>query len=164
MFYTRQLKVQDWKSYRDMRVEAVALHEDKFSVPLAVTLQKTQDTWQSNLQTTDSAVFGLYDDDIMIGLTSIFKDGENTQTAILAGSYVKEYYRGRGLSRLLYQTRIAWAKAHGKFERVQVGHRKGNIASAKAIQNFGFKFVIEKEHIFGDGSMDTLLVYELRIK
>jgi RimJ/RimL family protein N-acetyltransferase len=163
MFVTKQLRQENWQDYRDIRVEAITLHEDKFSVPLATTLAQTPEGWQSRLGTADSAVFGLYNDNKIIGLNAIFKDSAQDRTAILAATYVQSTYRGRGLSRLILKAGIDWAKAHGGFDRIEIGHRKGNQALLKAIQAFDFKEVKQRDHTFGDGTQDVLLIYELRI-
>ena len=65
-------------------------------------------------------------------------------------SYIDSEYRGKGLSALLYQARINWARTLG-FERITVGHREGNEASKAANQKFGFVFLEKEEIDFPDG-------------
>jgi RimJ/RimL family protein N-acetyltransferase len=114
----------------------------------------------------DTAIFGLYDHETLIGSTAAFTDraDETGKTCFLAGSYIREEYRGHGLSKLFYEARIGWAKSHGGFNTITVGHREGNEASRRANQKFGFQFKETIEKQWGDGSTGTLHVYELRIR
>ena len=58
-------------------------------------------------------MFGLFDGDCLIGITAAFALAEDpaAQTAIFGMSFILPEYRGRGLSRLLYEARLEWTRA-----------------------------------------------------
>jgi RimJ/RimL family protein N-acetyltransferase len=160
----KQFQASDWQAYRAIRREALINHADRFGGTLEQEDQNTESDYKRFLSDHNCAFFGLYDDAEVVGSTAIFTDREHERTAILAGSYIREAYRGQKLSRLFYQARIDWARGHGGFDRIEVGHRQDNEASRKANQAFGFTWIAQKMHRFGDGKDDVLHVYEMRLR
>ncbi len=161
----RQWSVDDWQSFKAMRLEAVSKHDDVFGASYNAEFQKTNTYWIDTLADTyNGAVFGLYDEDINIGLTAVFRHREHrSNTAILAMSYVQKDYRGQELSDLLYQARINWAKSQDGITRIWVGHRVGNEASRRANQRHGFVLLSTEDMTFGNGETDRHYTYELKI-
>lgn len=165
--YTRQWTVDDWQTFKAMRLEALSKHENFFAFSYESALAKEDSFWQEKLLDVDkAAIFGLYDEDKSIGLTAIFRNWTGLEgVAVLAMSYIRDEYRKRGLSEKLYQARIDWAKAQDDIHTLTVGHRNGNDASRGANQKLGFKFVrIEEDHDYGDGTKGQNHIYELKIK
>ena len=72
-------------------------------------------------------------------------------------------YRGRGLSKLIYEARLDWARIND-YERVIVAHRNGNDASRAANQAFGFKLYESEKIEWFDGTKDLDCRYELFLK
>lgn len=107
----------------------------------------------------------MFDDARLIGITAVFTfNGDSTgQTAILAMSFIDPEYRGRGLSRLLYEARVAWAKAQPNLTRVIVSHRESNEVSRRANQHFGFVYTHTTSRTWPDGVTENELHYELRL-
>lgn len=121
--------------------------------------------WIAQLNSPSCAVFGLFDAEHLVGITAVFTDREDPsgQTAVLAMSFILPDYRGRGLSTLLYDARLAWARARPQFRRVLVGHRASNEASRKANQRHGFKFLHQRPHVWPDGGAEDEWLYELAL-
>lgn len=107
----------------------------------------------------------MFDEDKIIGLSSVFtwKTDKTGRTALLAMSFIAEAYRGKGYSKLFYESRIAWAKQQNQFEKILVSHREGNEASCAANQAFGFKFTGKEIIDWPDGLKDFEHNYELKI-
>ena len=82
--------------------------------------------WRDWIATPTQCVFGLFDGETLVGITAAYthRDDPDGHTALLGTSYVRPAYRGRGLARLLYETRLAWIRARGTFHRVVVSHRR----------------------------------------
>src|SRR5262249_37871850 len=99
----------------------------------------------------------------LIGITSVFRWDEDASgvTAILASSFVLPDHRGRGLSRLLYDARLAWLRERGDFKRVVVGHRLSNEASRRADQHYAFTEFRRTPHTWPDGAVEDEVFYEL---
>lgn len=77
--------------------------------------------------------------------------------------FIKQF-RGNGLSELMYQTRINWAKAQPTVEKIIVSHRASNLASKRANQKHGFVCTHKIEEVWTDGGVEDEIFYELKIK
>lgn len=163
--YTRRWEEKDWESFKTIRLEALSKHENFFAVSVESASAKEDNFWKNTLlDVNKAAIFGLYDSDKVIGLTAIFRDWRGREgVAVLAMSYVREDYRNRRLSDLLYGARIEWAKEQGDIHTLVVGHREGNHISRSANQRWGFVLVSTEQQSFGDGVTDTHYTYELKI-
>lgn len=164
--HIKKFEAQDWRIYKAIRLEALALHGHVFGGSLAAESAWSDSQWEYMLGKSDYAFFGLYDGRTLVGSTCVFtsRDDKTGRTALLAGSYIRENYRGRRLSRLLYAARIDWIIASNKYERILVGHREDNEASRRANQRFGFVRIGQEEKQWGDGSVGVLHNYEMRLK
>lgn len=91
----------------------------------------------------------------------IDRDDPSKQTAMLWGSWLRPDLRGRGLSKLLYEARIGWAESHPTCTRIVVSHRESNIASKRANQRYGFRWIRCEEKRWSDGIAEKEHFYEL---
>jgi GNAT superfamily N-acetyltransferase len=162
----RSLNANDWKSYRDLRLEALKLCADRYTGTYAMEAGRSEQDWRDMMSGEGHQCFGLFDSDRMVGLAAVFTDRSDAsgKKAFLASAYIREDYRGQGYARLLYQHRIQWAIDSDRFDLVEVGHRQGNEASRRANQSFGFEWKGKEVRTFGDGRMDELHVYEVRLR
>lgn len=105
--FVKQFTIDDWQEYKAIRLEALAAltktsmadrtHKDpRRTFPVAVLL------------VIKNAFFGLYEGGALIGCAGVVTDrsDKTERTALLIGSYIREDFRGRKLSRLLYAARI----------------------------------------------------------
>ena len=166
MVNVRALDVSDWQAFKAIRLEAVRLHEGLYLANYERDKDKPDEFWQEHLVHDNKRIFGLFNGDTLIGIGSIFtwRDDPSGKTAVLAMGYIREAYRGRKLSRLLYQARIDWARGSGLFERIVVSHRAGNEPSRRANKAFGFVYTSSDDITFGDGTTDTDYTYEMRLR
>lgn len=164
--FVRALQKEDWKSYKALRLESLERHADRYTGTLAQDSLRSDDDWRAMMCGATGQCFGLFDRDEMVGLAAIFKDREDGsgQSAFLASAYIREEYRGKGYSHLLYERRIQWAIDSRLFKRILVGHREGNEASRRANQAFGFEYTGYETKTFGDGREDVLHHYEMRLR
>ena len=161
----RPFRPDEWKAVREIRLRALKNDPGVFLPSYEEGLAMPESYWLDLAAQKNSRVFGLYDGDSLIGLTSVFTDRDDPsgKTAKLAMSYIDRAYRGRKLSRLYYRARIDWARENG-FTRIVVGHRDGNDASRGANQAFGFKYFESEEITFGGGIRAVDHRYELFLK
>ena len=162
----RPFGAAEWRSFRDFRLKALKAAPGVFSATYEDELARPDTYWQGTAEGNDRRqVFGLFDGSRLIGITAVFTHrGDATgETAILAMSFIDLEYRGRGLSRLLYQARLNWVRAHSHFKRVVVSHRESNEVSKRANQAFGFRYVGRGAHAWPDGVTEDELHYELVI-
>lgn len=161
----RQLTGNDWRKFAQIRLKALEADPLVFGSNYEKESQFTEADWRSRLQANDSAVFMLFAGETPIGITgvSVFRDDPTGKTAMLWGSWLEPDFRRKGLSALMYRTRIDWAKKRPTVERVIVSHRASNIASKYANQKHGFIFTRTHEKIWSDGAAEDEICYELKL-
>lgn len=162
-FKAKKLEVNDWKAYREMRLEALATHPTLFD-PSRDETKMTDDEWKQRLSSNTSCTFGIYDGDSIIGITVVYQDPSEPDKAHLAASYLRQAYRKQGLSRLLYEVRINWAKEQKDIKWVYVDHFEGNEPSFRAHQRFNFQFDHSYEEKTLSGVVRKSVVYKLAIR
>jgi RimJ/RimL family protein N-acetyltransferase len=164
--YIRQLTGDDWRQLSQVRLKALQNDPLVFGSNYAKESQLTEAEWRSWLQSNDSAIFMIFENEMPIGMTgvSVFRDDPTRKTAIFWGSWLEPSAREKGLSKLMYEARLDWAKAHPTIERIIVSHRASNLASKYANQKHGFVFTRTHEKVWADGAVEDEVCYELYIK
>lgn len=156
----RLFLVSEADAYKAIRLEALQTEPGFFGNSYATEQAFEESSWRARLENPLIGTFGLYADDQLIGLTSIVRDKDKPSEAYMTQSYIRKPYRGRGLSRILYNARLTWAKAHGVFHLI-IGHRESNITSKRANQHFGFQYSHKVPRHWPDGSNEDMLYYTL---
>ena len=162
----RALEPSEWEAFREFRLTSLKASPGVFSFSYdQATAQSPQD-WRTAIKGDDHQVFGIFDDERLVGVTGAFSyEGDPTgQTAVLVMSFILPSHRRRGLSRMLYEARLAWILAHPKFRRVLVAHRKSNEASRRANQRHGFRLTHTVSHVWPDGETGDEVFYELELR
>ena len=161
----RKLNEDDWRVFSEVRLKALQTDPQVFGSNFELESKFTETDWRSRLQSEDSSIFMLFDGEKPIGITgvSVFREDPSRQTAILWGSWLAPDYRRKGLSDLMYKTRIAWAKARPEIRRIIVSHRASNTASRSANQKHGFVFTGTHEKVWTDGKTEDEVCYELKL-
>jgi RimJ/RimL family protein N-acetyltransferase len=162
----KQLTADDWRELSEIRLKALKTDPFVFGSNYKKESQMTESDWRSRLQTGDSAIFMLFENETPIGMTgvSVYRDDPAGKTALFWGSWLEPDFRAKGLSSLMYQARIDWAKRHPKVERIIVSHRASNLASKYANQKHGFTFTGTHEKVWTDGVTEDEVCYELYLK
>lgn len=127
--------------------------------------KRPKSEWRLQLRGEDSAIFIIEQDDEPVGITcvSVYCDDPSNETAILWGSWLKPEVRGIGLSTMMYESRIGWAKTHSSVKKIIVSHRQSNERSKRANQRFGFKRTTINERTWPDGIREREFHYELNL-
>jgi RimJ/RimL family protein N-acetyltransferase len=165
MIHIRGLEPPEWRLFRDFRLAALQAAPGVFGSSYEREEPMPESHWTSLLENPTGAVFGLFDEARLIGITSVYteRDDPRGQTAGLAMSFILPEYRGWGLSEMLYDERLAWIRARPQFRRVVVGHRASNEASRRANQKHGFRLFLRRPHLWPDGVNEDELLYELSL-
>src|SRR5262249_13349176 len=110
----KQAQESNWQDLRFIRLKALQSDPSVFESNYQKESAMTEAEWKSWLQTDDTAIFLIYEDASLIGMTGIAVDrGDPTKKrAILWGSWLEPSARGKGLSQIMYQRRIKWAEKH----------------------------------------------------
>jgi RimJ/RimL family protein N-acetyltransferase len=139
----RALTPDDWSIFRSLRLQALRETPGAYFSSHESEAKLSEAAWKERLDGNRKCIFGLFDGgNDLIGIAAIFtwRDDPTAQTGILAMDYVDARYRGRGLSRLLYQGRITWAIGQPHLTRLVISHRAGNEASRRAMLSSGFEY------------------------
>lgn len=107
-------------------------------------------------------MFGIFDGDRLVGITAAFRhrDDPSGETGGLGMTWLDPAVRGRGGGRVIYDCRLAWARAQG-FKRVTVGHRDGNEPSRRSMLAAGFRPIGRRPYVWPDGAEADDIKYEL---
>jgi RimJ/RimL family protein N-acetyltransferase len=159
----RAMEPEDWLAVRQMRLEALRSSPGLYALPYDEVAAWTAEYWQAEIKGDDHRIFGLFDRKELIGITAVFTwRGDATgKTALLAMSYITPEYRGRGLSRKLYEARLNWIIEQPQFKRAIVGHRASNEISRRANQRHGFVPTSRVATTWPDETVEDEIVYEL---
>lgn len=138
----RALTPDDWEIFRSARLNALKQHPEVYLSSYEAEAETPEVKWKETLNGNGKCVVALFDNDRLIGFAAVFTwRGDPTgKSGVLAMDYIEPTYRGRGLSRLLYQGRIDWALDQKQFARLVISQRQGNEASRRANQAFGFEY------------------------
>ena len=151
--------------FRTMRLRALYLHKDLFSANLDEAAKKPDSFWIDTLDGAGKQVFGLFDEETLIGITGVFKQKEDPseKTGVMGMSFIEPSYRGQGYSSLFYEARIAFARTQ-PWTRLIVCHRANNESSRRAILRHGFILTSTYERDWPDGTRDIEYTYELDLE
>ncbi|MBL7670926.1 MAG: GNAT family N-acetyltransferase [Bdellovibrionaceae bacterium] len=160
----RHLTPNDWQIFREIRLESLKKHPAFFS-PSRDETKFSEIDWKERLSNRNSASFGLFSENKIIGLTGIVREGNNPRAtkAHLVSSYIREEYRRLGLSKLFFEARMKWAKDQGDIKTLILEHRDDNLSSQKAHSKFGFTLVESNDQTWPDGSFRPSLRYQLNL-
>jgi RimJ/RimL family protein N-acetyltransferase len=161
----RALLPSEWEAFREFRLNSLRSAPGVFGISYDDAAKQSSEDWESLVTGPDHQVFGLFDDEHLIGITGVFPDRSDPsgETALLVMSFISPLYRGRGLSSMFYDARLAWIRARPQFRRVLVSHRKSNEASRRANQRYGFVQTTKVSRTWPDGETEDEIFYELEM-
>jgi RimJ/RimL family protein N-acetyltransferase len=165
-FQIKQITEDDWRVFSRIRLRALQTDPNVFGSNYEREAGQDEEVWKETLRSPTAAIFIIYADETPAGMTAIAVDRNDPtgKTALLWGSWLAPEYRGKGLSKMMYDARLEWAKAQPTVERIIVSHRASNTASKHANQKHGFKFTHAQEKHWIDGKTEDEVFYELKLK
>jgi GNAT superfamily N-acetyltransferase len=110
MIAVSRLHEPDWATLRDVRLAALRDSPDAFGSTLARELAFGDEQWRARARA--SAWFAGLDGDVPVGIACGFRH-ENEGERHLLAMWVAPAQRGRGLSDLLVDEVMTWARADG---------------------------------------------------
>jgi RimJ/RimL family protein N-acetyltransferase len=161
----RPLEPEGWPAFREIRLAALKENPRAYSGSYEDSLKRPDEAWRALVRGATHQVFGLFEGTGLIGITAVFASDEDPsgQTAALMMSYILPGFRRRGLSRMLYEARLAWIRERPQFKRVTVSVRESNLPSRQANQRFGFVQKGAQSRVWRDGDTEDEVFYELRL-
>lgn len=142
----------DVQAFKTIRLNALKAHPGVYSGKYEDAVTWPDSEWLGELDQKGKCIFGLYDDEKIIGITAVFtwREDPTKESGILAMSYIEPDYRNRGLSRHFYEARIHWALQHLPWKKLVVSHRDGNEPSRRAMLAHGFEFTHKTRKVWPD--------------
>ncbi len=161
----RVLRSDEWALFKAVRLKALLSDPSAFWSAHEKEVEYADHVWQEKLNDSVYGIFGAFYRGDIIGMTGIkiHDDQLGDLKAELWGSWLEKEWRGKGVSKKLYEARVDWAKQRPEIKTIIVGHREENISSMKAIQKHGFLFTHKTEETWPDGIADPCYIYELRL-
>jgi GNAT superfamily N-acetyltransferase len=111
LFTIKPFKEKDVSAYKFMRLEALKSEPGNFGNSFQFESAFSDQQWLDRVSNPGGACYGLYADGDLIGITSIIlTNAENSEEAYMTQSYIRKGYRKQGLSKMLFEERIKWAR------------------------------------------------------
>ena len=166
MIEVKQIGEEDWNTLKEIRLKALASDPAVFGSSFDHEAKMSEADWRSWLVTADTGIFVVILDSKPVGMTAISIDRHDPtkQRAMLWGSWLPRDLRNRGLSKLLYMSRIQWTERHPNCLKIVVSHRESNLSSRHANQKHGFRWIRSKQKTWNDGAVENEHFYELDVK
>ena len=164
-YFINKLDENDWEMFKRIRLRALQTDPTVFGSNYDREANRTEAEWRDQLANLNTAVFVVFKNDRPVGVTGAAVDRHDVsqKTVLLWGSWVEPDGREKGISKLFYEARIAWAREQPGVERITVSHRESNVASKYANQRFGFVFTHETTKVWNDGTSEREFHYELTL-
>lgn len=163
----RLMHPDEWESFSRLRLRALKLAPGVFHGNFEAESKQGEEDWRRWLTKPGRAIFGLFNNNHLIGITGIEKgdwSGEAPEhSAVLWGSWIEPEWRGNGFSKLLFENRITWAEQHPEIERLLLGIREGNTVSEASALRHGFHLLRRQPETWPDGQSADVLIFERRL-
>ena len=128
-------------AYRQLLLEAYALHPEAFVSSLSNREKLPLSWWQAQLDDELSALFGAFVDDRLVGVVGLaFEPWEDARhQATLFGLYVSGGFRGQGLGEHLVQAVLSMAEQEPEIKVLQLSVSANSPAALALYRRCGFE-------------------------
>ncbi len=135
----RKLNVSDAKLYHEFRCEMLREHPDAFGDSLEEHLARGLADVERRLAGENSAVFGAFDGDMLVGSAGVFRETHTKarHLATIWGVYVRKQARGQDVGAALIQLALQTLRELG-VELAQLDVGSHNTAARKLYASLGF--------------------------
>ena len=129
------------RAYRQLMLEAYALHPEAFVSTIAHREKLPLSWWEAQLEDELSAIFGAFVDDQLAGIVGLaFEPWDEAQhKATLFGLYVSEEFRGQGLGDGLVQAVLSLAEEEPALKVIELTVSANSFAALALYKRSGFQ-------------------------
>lgn len=163
-FQVVHLLPEQWSVLKDVRLAALSADPQAFGSTHAKELALSDAQWQERLENLENAVFVVMHEGQPQGMLGLACKEPESRAVVLWGLWVAPQWRGQGLSLMLQQAGLDWARCHG-VQSIHMSHRYNNAASRKFATCNGYRLTLEQQgYVWPDGQEEVRCHYELNIR
>lgn len=136
-FIIKQLTAEDWKIWKEFRLEALKNSPENFGSSYEEEAKWPDLDFQNSL--TKSDIFGVFLDNTLVSCAGFYNlnSAKTKHRGVIWGMYTKKEYRGNGIANSLIQKIIKHAKS--RVTQLHLTCLTNNLAAVRLYQNHGFK-------------------------
>jgi len=136
-----KLAPEDWKIYKDLRLEALEKEPTAFGDSFAEASKRTDEDWKGKVAKSTSHIFVAREGEDCFGMTAFFQEsGEKMKhIAYIWGVYVRESHRGQKVSKKLMQVLMDEVQKNKEITKINLNVNTKQIAAVKLYESFGFQ-------------------------
>lgn len=136
-FAIRRLTAEDAEGYRALRLEALRTHPEAYGS--SYEEESLRDTAHFARRLTDTAYFGAFDGDQMVGTAGVdvSRSRNSAHMAMLIGVYLREGFRGQGRARAMLEAALDFAATC--VIQVHLGVGTYNLPARRLYESLGFE-------------------------
>ncbi len=141
-FIIKQLTVDDWKIWKELRLEALKNSPESFGSSYEEEVNWPDLDFQNSL--TKSDIFGVFVADSLISCAGFYtlNSAKTRHRDVIWGMYTKEEYRGQGIASALIEKVINHARS--RVTQLHLTCVTSNLGAVAFYQKHGFKIYGEE--------------------
>lgn len=155
---TRWLTPDDWKIYRDLRLEAIKEEPYAFGTSFGEEKDHPEKIWRERVENTLFAFYGGQP----VGLIGHIRQARIKQRHIvhIVGFFVKDEFKGLGIGEMLLRDLIEKISTYPDVTKISLGVVSTQKRAMKLYRKYGFEVVgvLKKELRVGDFYYDQILM------
>lgn len=113
----RRIQVGEHLLYRDIRLRALKEDPNAYSASYESAIERTEERWRDqadgSAQGTEQAIFIVFDNDVPIGLSAVYRDKKSKNEAEVFQVWVRSDHRNKGIGVLIMDTVLEWSGQNG---------------------------------------------------
>ncbi|MBY6686830.1 GNAT family N-acetyltransferase [Rhodococcus sp. BP-149] len=150
----------DWKSWRSVRLAALAADPDVFGSTFADWQDAPEHRWRTRLSIPGALDVIAFSDAVPVGLASGVPNADDPDSAELISMWVDAAARGQGVARSLITAIAEWAVASGAL-RLELSVMPDNDAARRAYERMGFTASETRGHPLPDSRHEVVMRRDL---
>lgn len=162
-----RLPPEQWRAYKDLRLEALKNEPQAFGSSYAGSLNIPDADWRTRLENAARGkghwLLFAREKDALVGMIGAFIE-DAPGIAMIVSVYVAKAARGRGISKKLMTAILAELTRSQSVETARLTVNKDQFAAVALYRGFGFKVLREEEAAMGDGKSYIEYVMEKPLK
>lgn len=143
MLSVRRIQLGEGELFKQMRLASLHESPTAFSTTYESALARSAESWgeqaDNSAQGSDHATFIAFSDDLPIGITALYRDGEKIGVGEVLQVWVAPEYRSKGVALNLMDAVFQWL-SESDFQKIIIRVAKGNTRALGFYRKYGFNF------------------------